>query len=995
MKGKIRLIIAASALCTFFAFAAKDVHAGTCVYVGKDVSSDGTTLLGASTEYDVGNATVPEIIEKASIRKGDVIECVNGYKYTMPEDNAKVLLVRMMDYVGIGRWGSCASNEYGVSIVSTISVDTKPEAVAADPFEEKGICEEKIALILASTSKTAEDAVRTLCSIYEETGADTAEIVMIADRKEAWVVENFTGHQYAALRLPDDKMAVFAHNPIIRTIDPDDKDAITSSDLLVLPEKNGFAVYDDDKNIDLIHTYLYESVWTEENCLKEWLGHDIFAPSEKLEYDQKGDFDIFFTPDEKVDIEQVFDVFRNRYEGTDYAIDGNDETIFLGINNQYVSNANVIQIFPDAPETLSTVLWTTPGNPTAAPFIPIPVAAENIPESFAGDAKEDEFTEGTLQFDFAKLNNSVYPRRKAYGTSIKQYWEGAESLLAADLRDKISTWSNEADVSEEIDGFVADNVERTDENCIRLRDELDLYLFRNGTLSPQKISDDELEPFECSFDAVSYARANGWETTVESDVFTATKDGKKIEVILAGENKGAVTFTGFDNEQLMKDFMAEDTDETEAAEEPEEAEVTEEIEVTEEPAESEEIEETKEPETEAEEPAEVKPTETEPSEEKTKTEEAEEVSEAPSQEVLDVETEVADKVQVDTIAALEDYFAEKIANIPRDGWAENEIASQIGDISLDVAGIVIKHFDVEINSLEDAERFLNNDLPQIANDPELAEIGDKLAVTGMDITALLEKYFTALVDDANADVMSGRISQEGVEKILLEAESDIEGIAQLYVQGVFGQIFDTQLSDEEFSDALAELGAGALQLMDEYGAIDLDALGLGDIDVDALTDADIEVIITLNELDDDVIDGLSQLIGVDVRSVIDSYMKALDGTKLEIEDHDIPSAWSAPDEEIMAAIEKEEELTEDDVVLSQDVIDTINEAIIGGYFEEALDAIEGEETSQSIAADTEDGAETEAETEAEDSDAYTIQLQSVKASDSKVMLPVYMLKYFK
>ncbi|MBO4903832.1 MAG: hypothetical protein J5367_01270, partial [Lachnospiraceae bacterium] len=395
---------------------------------------------------------------------------------------------------------------------------------------------------------------------------------------------------------------------------------------------------------------------------------------------------------------------------------------------------------------------------------------------------------------------------------------------------------------------------------------------------------------------------------------------------------------------------------------------------------------------------------------------AEETAEEPAKEPEKVEedkqeadlaSEVAEKVEVDTIAALEDYFAEKIANVPRDGWAENEIAQEVNDISMDVAGIVAKYFDLNIESVEDVEKLLNTDVSKIAQDPEIVGIGDKMVLTGMDLTALLEKYFTSLAEDAYEDVESGRITQQGVEKILLEAQSDIEGIAQLYIEGVFGQIFDSGLSDEEFNEALAELGAGALKLMDEYGAIDLDSLGLGDIDINDLTDADIEVIVTLDEMDEEVLDGLSSLIGVDVRAVLDSYIEAINASNenVQIENHESEKAYSAPDEEIMTAIEKEEELNEDDDVLPQEVIDVINEAILNGYFEDAVESLEKEVETASEAeteTETENAAETETETETATetasetgSEAFTVNIPSVKTTDTTVLLPVSMLRYFK
>ncbi|MBO4905401.1 MAG: C69 family dipeptidase, partial [Lachnospiraceae bacterium] len=530
MKGTIRAILGAATVCACFAFAANDVNAATGIYVGKDVSADDSMLVGVTLEYGLGSAGVPVIIEKGTIRKGDVIESQNGFKYTMPEDNEKVLLQRLMKYVGIGEWNTCASNEYGVSVLSGITTDPCIEAVQADTFAEDGVCEDKIPLILAATSKSAKDAVRTLCSLYEESGACAAETVLIADQEGAWIVENFTGHQYVATRLPDDKIAVFSNEPVIRTVDPDDKDTIVSSDLFTLPEKNGFAVYDDDKNIDLILSYTADNKYCDECHLREWAGHNVFAPSEALAYDEGSGFDLFFTPDDKVTLDQAFDLFRYRYEGTDYDLSKEGNDIHYGINNQFVANANVIQIFDDVPAALSTVLWTTPANQTASPFIPIPVHASTIPESFSTDIEDDEYVDGILQNDFAKLNNGVYQRRQLYGGSIRQYWEGMESVSATDVL--VNIHKNWKDVSDEeavkqIDDFVAKVVEGADENCIRLNNELEWYLFRNG-IRKQSVPDEELDPFECSFDAVSFARENGWETNVANDVFTAEKDGKKI-----------------------------------------------------------------------------------------------------------------------------------------------------------------------------------------------------------------------------------------------------------------------------------------------------------------------------------------------------------------------------------------------------------------------------------------------------------------------------------
>jgi dipeptidase len=1022
MKGLSKISAGAAVLCLCMITGVLTVNAGTGIYVGKDVSVEGTTLIGVSTEADTGMASVPVVLDAGLIRKGDVIEASNGYSYELPEDSSKMTLVRMMGYTDYAGWTNCASNEHGVSVVTGITTDCNIEAQSADPFVYDGINEEVIAKVLCASSKTAKEAVDLLCSIYDEVGAETAEIVFIADPDGAWAVENFTGHQYVAAKLPDDRIATFSNDPIIKYADPDDSDTIVSENLLTIPEDNDFAVYDDDGNLDLILTYNYDNSYNDESHLRGWVGHDIFAPSEELDYDPQDGYDVFFAPDDKVAVEQAFAFFRNRFEGTAYDLRDEDNRVYYGINNQMVGNVNLVQIFDDVPAQISSVVWTTPSNPTASPFIPIPALADSLPDELSTDITDDAYTEGILQFDFAKLNSTIYPKREVYGASVRDYWEGMEAVSANDIAESVrGSWKDEYEsspekVSVEINDFVKKTVSDSAKNCTRITDELDWYLFRSGVKS-SSVPDEEIEPFNCGFDVEAYARANGWDTTVEDGILTAVKDGKKIEIVTEGEEKGSVTFKGFDNNKLIEDFMdgeeaADENTDTQASDDTKETAEDEEKAVTEEKGAADETEETSE---DAEEIAEDA--------EKT-SEDAEEISEN-AEEVIKKEEAVeevtkaaAEQIEVDTIAALGEFFDEKIANIPRDGWAEGEIAKEISSVSKGVVDIIGKYFDGDIDKLIDMD--YEKVGQEILTDEDVAKVGDQIVATGMDLSALLEKYFLSLYEDVSGDIESGRLTQQGAEKILVEAEGDIEGIATLYLEGVegkFAEVFNTELSDEELEEIIRELGEGSLQIMEDYGGLDLDALGLGDIDINDLTEADIDVVITLNEMDDDVIDGLSELLGVDVRSTIDRYMDAINGSGSNIriveEDHENAEAKSAPDPIIMAAIEEQEELAGDDVIIPQEVIDVLNEAIIeaaearGETVDESMLAASPDSGDSSIKDETEETADaaesiitektddTKAlETHVYGGDEYTAHIEGVKTSDGRIMLPAFMLKYF-
>ena len=114
MKGFLKTSAGLFALVLIVAFFKTDVSASTGIYIGKDASSEGTTVIGVSLESDLGEANVTEIDEKGSILKGDVIESQSGFKYTMPEDNVKMIVGKNMAYVGSGGWNNCAANENGV-----------------------------------------------------------------------------------------------------------------------------------------------------------------------------------------------------------------------------------------------------------------------------------------------------------------------------------------------------------------------------------------------------------------------------------------------------------------------------------------------------------------------------------------------------------------------------------------------------------------------------------------------------------------------------------------------------------------------------------------------------------------------------------------------------------------------------------------------------------------------------------------------------------------
>ena len=76
---------------------------------------------------------------------------------------------------------------------------------------KEGFGESSVVGLLALSCSTAREVVELLGKVVAERGHDMPEIYMVADKDEAWYIEVYTGHQWAAVRMPEDKVLVIGN----------------------------------------------------------------------------------------------------------------------------------------------------------------------------------------------------------------------------------------------------------------------------------------------------------------------------------------------------------------------------------------------------------------------------------------------------------------------------------------------------------------------------------------------------------------------------------------------------------------------------------------------------------------------------------------------------------------------------------------------------------------------------------------------------------------
>ncbi len=164
----------------------------------------------------------------------------------------------------LGEDATVCTNEYGVVMEMSITSFSNVAALKADPLIEHGLTEFTAVDLVICQSATAREGVETLCSLIDEFGSSEINIAFISDQKETWYVEMYGGHQYAAVRLPADRVCVFGNEFSMEYLS-DYEDSIVSQKLESLPEEKGFAVYGKNKGkkeLNLLDTYSGDEVVT-------------------------------------------------------------------------------------------------------------------------------------------------------------------------------------------------------------------------------------------------------------------------------------------------------------------------------------------------------------------------------------------------------------------------------------------------------------------------------------------------------------------------------------------------------------------------------------------------------------------------------------------------------------------------------------------------------------------------------------------------------------
>lgn len=416
------LTVLALALC--LVMCAQSALACTIVSVGKDATTDGSTISthnDDSTSADFRLWIIPSMEGGEGITRDIVVDSHNyGDFSNYPEvvDYGNGYAVAAMDqpedtYAYFHSRYSFI-NEKGVSMgEATFSYPAYDENSAfgkifSSPKAANGIIDcwnaQDIALERAATAK---EAVEVMAELVETYGwKDSGETINISDGNEVWIFEAYGADLWAAVRIPSNSFFVAANRAVINEFDFEDKENYLCSDNLVsFAEENG--LYNAETDGDFKPAQVYNGYHSHYSHMREWRAFTLADPDLGWEYDETKEYwplYIEISEDKKLSVRDVFDIKGDYYEGTPYdnSLTGysGDFGNPLNFNSEYrtinmyrtcyVMIANVKAWLPDP---IKCLVWYGYGAPDSTFITPLWPSMTRMPSEYSTGTRYEDYSD--------------------------------------------------------------------------------------------------------------------------------------------------------------------------------------------------------------------------------------------------------------------------------------------------------------------------------------------------------------------------------------------------------------------------------------------------------------------------------------------------------------------------------------------------------------------------------------------------------------------------
>ena len=299
----------------------------TSIMVGKNASADGSVM--TSHTCDSWYRTWMRMVPAHDYKNDTVTAIYEGRMHTQSaDDSTKVHLKGTIPQVRhtyrfLDTAYPCLNEKQLAMGETTISGrDTLRNKQGMFMIEE-------LARIALERCSTAREAIRLMGELVKRYGyGDSGECLTIADKQEVWIFEVFgegpkkIGGVWAAVRIPDDEIAVSANISRIDKLDLSNPDRYMASENVFDVAKR-LKLWDGKGDFSFWRAYSGGNYFNEPKnySVREFYIMNQLAPSAHL-CDTVQNLPLSIRPDKKVTAEQVMHLLGSYYEGTPQNLSG-------------------------------------------------------------------------------------------------------------------------------------------------------------------------------------------------------------------------------------------------------------------------------------------------------------------------------------------------------------------------------------------------------------------------------------------------------------------------------------------------------------------------------------------------------------------------------------------------------------------------------------------------------------------------------------------------
>lgn len=339
-------------------------------YVGSELTEDGSTLLGGfghePSSHWIDIVPAQDHPDGAEIEVGVTEDArLPGERSTIPqvENTYKYISSTYSEFAGFPPpLTNGGLNEHGVAGRDIFS-PSREELVEMTPEDQTGPNYSDLSRIAMERATTAREAVEIVGELIDEFGYSTygGNSHMFADKNEGWVFINFAGGQglWAAERLGSDEVRV-NYPGYIHEFPVDfnnDDDFMASDNIVEFAQEQGW--------------------WDPEEDDPDYMNlQDVYGepfPGEDVDKEEDHYFSERIPPEREEEIKEMAPV----------SLEG-----MLALvrdprwSNDFSGYGHVAHLRQNIPNDLQT-LWLATTGAVSTPYVPIPIATDNVPAEFA------------------------------------------------------------------------------------------------------------------------------------------------------------------------------------------------------------------------------------------------------------------------------------------------------------------------------------------------------------------------------------------------------------------------------------------------------------------------------------------------------------------------------------------------------------------------------------------------------------------------------------